>query len=214
MTPSSIGDRIVTRQQRGRPRNPGSIPGTVNTYLLPELPDRLWGPSSLLSSRYRGLVPRTNIEGAVKSTTHLHLLLRLRISGAIFHSPIWLHGVHTNNSLCFKWTYTVGFTSRSKRPMREIHSLPSKSEVCMWYFTSEHTRYPNHHLMSWRLGRDKFIFLAYTATCTLQAFSPTQSLRCYICISWYIHLPEQSLTEFMSHSGSSKETNKIWPTRC
>jgi hypothetical protein len=30
----------------------------------------------------------------VKLTTHLHLMQRLRISGAVLHSPTLLHGVH------------------------------------------------------------------------------------------------------------------------
>jgi len=158
MTPSSIGAYSNYATQGKSKESWFYSRHGQDCYLLQKLPDRLWGPPSLLFSWYRGLVPRTNIDRAVKSTTHLHLFPRLRISGAIFHSPIWLHGVYTNNSLCYKWTYTVGFTSRSKRPMREIHSLPSKPEVCMWCFTSEHIHSPNHHLMSRRLGTDKIHF--------------------------------------------------------
>ena len=54
----------------------------------PERPGRLWAPHSLLSSGYRGFF-RWDYDGrGVKLTTHLHWLLRLRMSGAKSYTPI------------------------------------------------------------------------------------------------------------------------------
>jgi hypothetical protein len=52
--------------------------------------DLIWGPLSLLFSRYRGAL---SLEvgwegvGVMKETIHLHILQRLRMSGAIFAYP-------------------------------------------------------------------------------------------------------------------------------
>jgi hypothetical protein len=40
---------------------PGSIPGSERFSILP---DRLWGPDSLLSNGYRGFLPRGKAAGA------------------------------------------------------------------------------------------------------------------------------------------------------
>ena len=46
-------------------------------------PDWLWGPLSLLFSGYRGRIPRGLSDRGVRLITHLHLVLRFRIIGAI-----------------------------------------------------------------------------------------------------------------------------------
>jgi len=49
----------------------------------PSRPHWYWGPPSLLYSGYRGLLPRGWSGRGAKLTTHLHLVPRLRMSGAI-----------------------------------------------------------------------------------------------------------------------------------
>jgi hypothetical protein len=39
------------------PHGPDSILGTARFFFPPQCPDRLWGPASLLSNRYRGSFP-------------------------------------------------------------------------------------------------------------------------------------------------------------
>jgi len=46
-------------------------------------PDQLWGPPSLLSNGYLGLLPWGQIGRVVKLTTHLQLVPRLRMCGDI-----------------------------------------------------------------------------------------------------------------------------------
>jgi hypothetical protein len=53
----------------------------------PPCPDRLWGPPSLLSNRYQGLLPWGQSYRGVKLTTHPHLVPRLRMRGAILPLP-------------------------------------------------------------------------------------------------------------------------------
>jgi hypothetical protein len=55
-------------------------------------PDRLWGPPSLLSNGYLGIFLRDLGGRGVKLTTHLHLVPKLRIRGAIpplHHTSSW-----------------------------------------------------------------------------------------------------------------------------
>jgi hypothetical protein len=40
-----------------RPRNQGSNPSRTTDFPSPRFPDQLWGPPSLLSNRYWGLLP-------------------------------------------------------------------------------------------------------------------------------------------------------------
>jgi hypothetical protein len=61
---------------------PRSIPGSVRFLSSPQLPDRLWGPPSLLSNGHRGEGGR-----CVKLTTHLHLMPRSRKVELYLHSP-------------------------------------------------------------------------------------------------------------------------------
>jgi hypothetical protein len=71
----------------------GSIPGRGREFFSsPPPPERLWIPSSLLSNGYRGLFPCGQSGRGVKLTTHLRLVPRSRMRGAIHllpHTPSW-----------------------------------------------------------------------------------------------------------------------------
>jgi hypothetical protein len=77
----SAGHTVVgtgTALRTGQPRYRGPIAETSP----PKGSDRLWGPPSRLYNDYRGHFPRDRAAGH-KLTTPLHLVARLRISGAI-----------------------------------------------------------------------------------------------------------------------------------
>jgi hypothetical protein len=71
----------------GRTRARSSRPGGDKNFHPPCRPDRLWGPPSLLSNGYRGILPQGESRRDVKLTTHLQLVLRLKKHGPI-HSPV------------------------------------------------------------------------------------------------------------------------------
>jgi hypothetical protein len=61
-------------------------------FSSPPRPNRLWGPPSLLSNGYQGLLPREQSGRGVKLTNHLHLVPRSRMHGAIPpfpNTPSW-----------------------------------------------------------------------------------------------------------------------------
>jgi hypothetical protein len=63
-------------------------------FSLPPRPDRLWHPPSLLSNGYQTLLSRVKRQRdrGVKLTTHLHLVPKLRMRGAIpLLHPLRLH---------------------------------------------------------------------------------------------------------------------------
>jgi hypothetical protein len=74
---SSVG--IVTGYMLDRL---GSIPGRDKRYFSsPQCPDQLWGPPTLLSNGYWGLF----FGWSMRLTTHLNLLLRLRMVELYLH---------------------------------------------------------------------------------------------------------------------------------
>jgi hypothetical protein len=56
-------------------------------FSSPPCPDRLWDPYSLVYNRYRGLFPQKWSGLDVNLSTHLHLVPRLRMTGAILQLP-------------------------------------------------------------------------------------------------------------------------------
>jgi hypothetical protein len=70
---------IVNRLWAGWVRYQGSVPNRINRFVSSlRHPDQLWDPSSFLSNWYWVLCPEVRPLG-VKQTTHLHLVLRLRL---------------------------------------------------------------------------------------------------------------------------------------
>jgi hypothetical protein len=69
------------------------VSGGTRIVFSPLRPDRLWGPSNLLSTGYRGLFPWGLSGWGVKLTTHLQLVPRSRKCGSIHPLPIRLHGI-------------------------------------------------------------------------------------------------------------------------
>jgi hypothetical protein len=80
----------------------GSIPSRNKIHsFTSQRPDRLWGPSSLLTNGYRGFFPMGKKGRGVNLTTHLHLLPRLGMVELYFHSHIRLHGIFTGTGCQF-----------------------------------------------------------------------------------------------------------------
>jgi hypothetical protein len=59
---SSVG--IATGYGLDNPSIRSSSPGRIKNFLSLRRPDRLWGPTSLVSNGYRGLFPRGKVAGA------------------------------------------------------------------------------------------------------------------------------------------------------
>jgi hypothetical protein len=91
VTPVDILSQL--HSQDYRLDGPGSIPSSARFFSSPQIPNRLWGPPSLLSNGYRGLFSRGR---GVKLTTHLHLAPRSRKVELFLHSPICVRGIVLN----------------------------------------------------------------------------------------------------------------------
>jgi hypothetical protein len=77
--------------------DPGSIPGRGKRFFsIPQRPDQIWGPSSLLFNGHGGYFSGVKRRG-VKLTIHLHLMPRSRMVKLHLHYPIRLHGVVLNS---------------------------------------------------------------------------------------------------------------------
>jgi hypothetical protein len=72
------------------------VPVEARIFSSPRRPDRLRGPSSVISTGYGGSFPRGLSGSGVKLTTHLQLMPRSRKCGSIHPLPISLHGVVLN----------------------------------------------------------------------------------------------------------------------
>jgi hypothetical protein len=76
-------------------------------FCSPNRRDLLWGPTSLLFSGYRAFFPWDKAAGNVRRTTHLHLVPRLRMDGAV--PPLPLDATHGNDFI-FSSVSSVYFT--------------------------------------------------------------------------------------------------------
>jgi hypothetical protein len=86
---SSVG--IVTTIKVGRPRIDSRQEQWRKFLSLLLRADRLWGPPSLLTNSFRGLSSGVKRQG-IKLTTHLHVVPRLKMRGAIpslHHTSSW-----------------------------------------------------------------------------------------------------------------------------
>jgi hypothetical protein len=72
------------------------LTGQAIFFSSPQVPDRPWGPSSLLSNVYWRLFPRGLSGQGVKMTTCPHLVPRLKMSGSTPPLPRRLHDVVFN----------------------------------------------------------------------------------------------------------------------
>jgi hypothetical protein len=66
-------------------------------FIVYKNPDRFWGPSSLLFNEYRSYVQAIN-GWSVKMVTHLHLVRRLRMTGAKPLFPLYALMVWTEKT--------------------------------------------------------------------------------------------------------------------
>jgi hypothetical protein len=71
----------------------GSRPSSGWEFFSSPCTDRIWGPPSLISNGYQELFQWEQSDWSVKLTTHVHLVLRSRVCGAmpLFpNTPSWL----------------------------------------------------------------------------------------------------------------------------
>lgn len=90
-------------------------------------PDRLWGPASLQCNVCQGSFPR------VKSTTHLHLVPRFRMSGAIPLPPLDLYGLQREN-------FTLYYASGVSVAVFYTKKSTTSWTVWTWYITFQNAK--------------------------------------------------------------------------
>lgn len=93
---------IVTRQRAGRLRNRGSIAGRGRSFSLLQNIQNGCGPFQSPIQRVWGLFSRRQSSRGMNLCTHLYIVLRLRMRGALYATPI---------RLCVMWTDRFRFTS-------------------------------------------------------------------------------------------------------
>jgi hypothetical protein len=83
---------LETRLRTGLPGfDSGHGQGFISSS--PPRPDRLWAHPASSSMGTESSFNASKVTGGVKLTSHLHVVPRLRMRGAILPLPIYLHGV-------------------------------------------------------------------------------------------------------------------------
>jgi len=67
------------------------LPKILDSQHQSKSPDRIWGPPSVLFNSYRSFF--TGVKQPGREVTHLQIVQRLRMSGAVTPLPLYLHEV-------------------------------------------------------------------------------------------------------------------------
>ena len=84
-----------------QPRSRGQIPGAGRQFLFPRSSDRLWGTPNLLLNVCRRLYSQDYSGRGMKLTTLMHLVPRLRVSGAVVQTLSHRHSWNMKGHLTF-----------------------------------------------------------------------------------------------------------------
>lgn len=129
---SKVG--IATGIWVGGPRNRGSIPGHGHETLSKST-DRSWIPTSLLPNMYW-----RSSDCPLRITTHLHLVLRSRMSGSISPLPQVLSWHALEKLYLFQWGFRDDFIW-DESPKRSASRLSQQS--------AHETSFPPIRLYGW-----------------------------------------------------------------
>ena len=94
---------VVTGLQAGWLRNHGSIPGRDKRFFSSNRTDQLWGPPNLLINEKQGLLPQSKVARGMKLTSHLQVVPRVRMCGAVLllpFAPLW----HAQEQVYLMWS--------------------------------------------------------------------------------------------------------------